>query len=83
MSLPSYSDVFAITHARAHDEEICVGDLVRTGENFHPHFTVIAISGDKAWVRNVQNGADSLAQLDRCRKIGEVGASVGVAVAAE
>lgn len=83
MSLPSYSDVFSIIHERAHDEEICVGDLVRTGENYHPHFTVIAISGDKAWVRNVQNGADSLAQLDRCRKIGQVDAAMGVAVAAE
>lgn len=81
MSLPSYSDVFSITHERPNDEDISVGDLVRTGENFHPHFTVIAVSGDKAWVRNVQNGVDSLAQLDRCRKIGQ--ASSGVAVAAE
>jgi hypothetical protein len=83
MSLPSYSDVFSITHERPNDEDIHVGDLVRTGENFHPHFTVIAISGDKAWVRNVQNGADSLAQLDRCRKIGEAEAATGVAFAAE
>lgn len=83
MSLPSYSDVFSITLERPRDEDICVGDLVRTGENFHPHFTVIAISGDKAWVRNVQNGVDSLAQLDRCRKIGEPDALTGVAVAAE
>jgi hypothetical protein len=83
MSLPSYSDVFSITHERTHDEEIRAGDLVRTGENFHPHFTVIAVSGDKAWVRNVQNGVDSLAQLDRCRRIAPVDAALGVAVAAE
>ena len=83
MSLPSYSDVFSISHQRAHDEDIRVGDLVRTGENYHPHFTVIAVSGDKAWVRNVQSGVDSLAQLDRCRKIGEEHAALGVAVAAE
>lgn len=83
MSLPSYSDVFSINHERSHDEDIHVGDLVRTGENFHPHFTVIAVSGDKAWLRNVQNGVDSLAQLDRCRKIGEADLGLGVAVAAE
>lgn len=81
MSLSSYSDVFSIGHERGYDEEICAGDLVRTGENYHPHYTVIAVSGDKAWVRNVQNGSDSLAQLNRCRKIGEV--DIGIAVAAE
>ena len=83
MSLSSYSDLFDIDHERGYDEEIVAGDLVRTGENFHPHFTVIAVSGDKAWVRNVQNGVDSLAQLSRCRKIGETDAGAGVAVAAE
>lgn len=83
MSLSSYSDVFEIEHERGYDEEIVAGDLVRCGENFHPHYTVIAVSGDKAWVRNVQNGVDSLAQLARCRKIGEVDAGMNVAVAAE
>jgi hypothetical protein len=70
MSMLSYSDVFAISHERDHDEDIHVGDLVRTGENLHPHFAVIAINGDKAWVRNVQSGVDCLAQLNRCRKLG-------------
>jgi hypothetical protein len=69
MTLSSYSDVFAIEHDREHHEDILPGDLVRTGENLHPHFEVVAVSGDKAWVRNVQNGADSLALLSRCRKI--------------
>jgi hypothetical protein len=71
MSLSSYSDVFAIAHERGYDEHIQVGDLVRTGANLHPHFEVVAVSGDKAWVRNLQSGADSLALLDRCRKITE------------
>jgi hypothetical protein len=68
MSLPSYSDVFDISHDREHEEEIREGDLVRTGPNLFPHFSVIAVHGDKAWVRNVQNGADSLALISRCRK---------------
>ncbi|WP_374472561.1 hypothetical protein [Phenylobacterium sp.] len=69
MSLSSYSDVFSISHEREYDEEIGVGDLVRTGPNLFPHFEVIAVHGDKAWVRNVVNGADHLALVSRCRKI--------------
>jgi hypothetical protein len=69
MSLSSYSDVFSISHEREYDEEISVGDLVRTGPNLFPHFEVVAVHGDKAWVRNVQNGADHLALVARCRKI--------------
>lgn len=69
MSLSSYSDVFAISHDREYDEEITVGDLVRTGANLFPHFEVLAVHGDKAWVRNVTNGVDHLAMVSRCRKI--------------
>jgi hypothetical protein len=67
--LSSYSDVFDIEHDREHHEEIHAGDIVRTGQNFFPHFEVLAVHGEKAWVRNVQNGADSLALLSRCRKL--------------
>ena len=65
----SYSDVFQISHDREHEEEIQVGDLVRTGPNLYPHYTVIAVNGDKAWVRNVQNGLDGVTSISRCRKI--------------
>jgi hypothetical protein len=69
MSLLSYSDVFAINHDRDYEEEICAGDLVRTGPNLFPHFEVVAVHADKAWVRNIQNGSDHLALISRCRKI--------------
>jgi len=69
MTLSSYSDVFSINHDREHPEDIGPGDLVRTGPNLFPHFEVVAVHGEKAWVRNVQNGADHLALLSRCRKI--------------
>ena len=69
MTLSSYSDVFSISHERGYEEDIRVGDLVRTGLNLHPHFVVVAVHGEKAWVRNVQNGTDHLAMLSRCRKI--------------
>ncbi len=65
----SYSDIFAINHERDYEEEIQVGDLVRTGPNLYPHYEVLAVNGDKAWVRNVQNGLDGVTALNRCRKI--------------
>jgi hypothetical protein len=79
VSHSSYSDVFSISHVREHEEEIHPGDFVRTGPNLHPYYKVIAIDADRAWVRNVQTGADSLAFLDRCRLI-DAGA---LAIAAE
>src|SRR4051812_15276393 len=63
--LSSYSDVFAIEHDRDYPEEIHAGDLVRAGQNFFPHFEVLAVHGEKAWVRNIQSGADSFALLSR------------------
>jgi hypothetical protein len=69
MTLSSYSDVFAVSHERGYAEDIRPGDLVRTGPNLFPHFEVLAVHGEKAWVRDVQNGADHLALLSRCRKI--------------
>jgi hypothetical protein len=69
MSPTSYSDVFEISHERGYEEVIQTGDLVRTGPNLFPHYTVIAIHGETAWVRNVQSGADGLTAITRCRKI--------------
>lgn len=69
MPLSSYSDVFNITHERAHDEAIAAGDLVRMGQNHFPRFQVVSVYGEKAWVRNVDSGEDHIALLDRCRKV--------------
>jgi hypothetical protein len=65
----SYMDVFSISSERGYDEHIQVGDLVCTGPNLHPQFSVIAVDGEKAWVRNVANGADGLTKLAQCRKV--------------
>jgi hypothetical protein len=69
MTPHSYSDIFAIAHERDYEETIIAGDLVRTGPNLYPHFQVVAVNGDKAWVRNTESGADGITPLDRCRKI--------------
>ncbi|WP_395672730.1 hypothetical protein [Phenylobacterium sp.] len=71
MTLSSYSDVFSIEHERGYEEEIRVGDTVRCGPNHHPHYEVIALHGEKAWLRNIQNGADALAPITRCRRLDE------------
>ena len=65
----SYSDLFGINQDRDYEEEIRAGDRVRMGSNFHPHFEVLATHGDKAWVRDVETGADHIAPLGRCRKL--------------
>lgn len=69
MTLSSYSDVFGVSHEREHDEEILPGDFVTTGPNLHPRYEVLAVHGDKAWVRDVQSKADFLALLNRCRLV--------------
>jgi len=65
----SYSDVFDISHERDLDEQILTGDLVRTGANAFPQYRVIAVYGDKVWVRDVQYGSDGITNLAVCRKI--------------
>ena len=65
----SYSDVFDIAHERDFDEQIVAGDLVRTGANAFPHYQVIAVYGEKVWVRDVQYGSDGITNLSVCRKI--------------
>jgi hypothetical protein len=47
---------------------------IRATSSFHQHFEAIGMHGDKAWMRNVQNGnvqkgADHLALLSRRRRI--------------
>lgn len=65
----SYSDVFDISHERELEEQILAGDLVRTGANAFPYYKVIAVYGDKVWVRDVQYGSDGITNLTLCRKI--------------
>jgi hypothetical protein len=69
MSAISYSDVFELEHEVSGGEAIVAGDVVRAGANLFPHFQVIAIHSDMAWVRNVQSGLNALMPLARCRKV--------------
>jgi hypothetical protein len=71
MTLSSYSGVFGLILDRDEDEIVAAGDIVRTGANLFPHYEVLAVHGDKAWVRNVSTGVDHLALVSRCRRIEE------------
>jgi hypothetical protein len=51
------------------DDPIAVGDVIRTGEGLHPHYEVIATSGESAWVRDVQYQTDHVVPIDRCTRI--------------
>jgi len=48
---------------------LAVGDLVRTGENSWPQYLVIAVSEDRAWVRDLPYGADFIVPVGRCIRI--------------
>ena len=69
MAPTSYADVFDIDFDHDAEEDIRPGDMVRTGQNSYPQFTVVAVHGETAWVRNVDTGADGLTAVARCRKI--------------
>jgi len=48
---------------------VAVGDVIRTGENRHPHYQIIAMSENRAWIRDIQNRTDHIVPIDRCRQI--------------
>jgi len=61
----SYSGPIAPSAA----EDVEAGDLVRTGANDFPRYEVVAVRGDKAWVREVQTGAEQIILRSRCRRV--------------
>ena len=69
MSRVSYADLYGLFKEPAQPEEISPGDVVRTGENNHPKYQVLAVQAGKAWVRNLDNAVDAIVDAARCRKI--------------
>ena len=62
-------ELFGLDSNQAAPGEIQVGDLVRTGSNRFPHYAVIAVYDDMAWVRDVQTGAYGMTSINLCRKV--------------
>lgn len=65
----SYADLFGIVHEER-DEPLGEGDLVITGACDHPRYRIVAIQGDRAWIRS-ENGADYVVRIDRCKRVEE------------
>lgn len=66
----SYFDVFGIEHEGG-DEGVVTGEIVRTGSNLGPHYQVIAIHAQMAWVRCLETGRDGLTPVARCRRVND------------
>ena len=64
----SYLDVFDIQLPH-YDQLVSAGDLVAVGPNQHPQFEVIAVRGDKAWLRDAAKGGDAIVSTSRLRRI--------------
>ena len=50
------------------DDDIRPGDRVCAGANVLPNHEVIAVYGDKAWIRDLRSGCDGITSLRRCHK---------------
>ena len=48
---------------------ISVASFARDGENAHPHYQLIAIGDDSAWMRDVQSGTDHVLPKARSQNI--------------
>ena len=46
-----------------------VGDIVRIGDNRFPHYKIIAVSGERAWVRDVQFGTDHVVGMATVHRV--------------
>jgi hypothetical protein len=59
-----------------HSPTDLLGELARTfsigmfitGESTHPRYQLIALSEEKAWIRDVRSGTDHVMPTPRCRK---------------
>ena len=69
MTSTSDLDMFSIELDCDHADAIAAGDLVRAASNLFPHFRVIAVHEDMAWLRDVQSEVDHLVPLRCCRRL--------------
>ena len=66
----SYADVFGLDRDDDREvEQVAAGDVVRTGDNARPQYQVLAVEGDKAWLRNLDNGLDGVVDRRRLRRV--------------
>jgi hypothetical protein len=49
---------------------ICDGDLVSLDDGLRDLYSVILVRDDRCWLRNLENGMDTLVNRSLCRRIG-------------
>ena len=49
--------------------DLNAGDVIRTGPNATPVFTVVAVHGDQAWVRDEHGNSDYIVPKARCSRV--------------
>ena len=59
------SDFAALRHVPIKD-----GDLVCLGQNVNELYSVIIVRDDRAWLRNLDTGMDTVSSVRGCRRIG-------------
>src|SRR5262249_12175828 len=67
MSRPALA--FSIVHGEDNEAVFEIGDVIRSGDNLYPYYEVIAISGGRAWVRDIQYGTDCIVAIGDFHKI--------------
>lgn len=65
----TYLDAFD-TAAPLWEQRVMEGDVILLGPNGLLAFEVIAVRGDKAWVRDVDGGRDGVVELAGVRRLG-------------
>ena len=68
----SYLSAFKLEPV-SYDNELQAEDRVCMGSNSTPEFFVVAVSGDKAWIRGISQQIDAVVDVRRCRKIDSAG----------
>ena len=69
MTQRGFPDVSLASDGCHLEDLISAGDWVTTGANVAPRYRVIAVCGDKAWIRDVERGHDCITALCRCHKV--------------
>jgi len=65
----SYADLFGLKHEIPDWKPVHVGDEVVTGRNSGPHYRVLAVVDDKAWIRGLNRGHDHIVSVRRLRTV--------------
>jgi hypothetical protein len=68
MKVMTYLNLFHVERP-VYDEAIAVGDVVTVGADQFRQYEVMALRGQKAWLREATTGMDMIVVAVRCRLI--------------